>query len=246
MSYEIAYDRIAIRVAEDKYILLLQAGSNNCWEVTFRGERPEKNWFVYPVRDRANAPYITMAEFKKQISLESTAFTDENGYIETFKTRNRPWESKAYFAWLTTAMKKAETVEEISRRFNIEVSTHVKGDEGYINHAVIKTTAELVDYIENAKKVDGFICIDWELPRNITHPRKNPRNIRKVSNFYVVKDKYNYLYTKTTPRAVYSSRSMSDAKKFVSEKDAQRYIEKHDLQKRGFNIIELVEAEAYI
>ena len=80
-------------------------------------------------------------------------------------------------------MRKAKTVEEISKRFQVDVVTRVVGDkDSFVNRTTLKTTKELVDYIENAKKLEGFIGVCWKLPHKIRHPRKNLQNIKKVSS----------------------------------------------------------------
>lgn len=116
----------------------------------------------------------------------------------------------------------------------------------FVNNATIKTTKDLVDYIENAKNLDGFVSINWHLPRKITHPRKNPQNVKKVSSFFVLKDKGGHYYAGKTARVVICARILDFAKKFGNEAMVSRYIAKYSLQDRGFDVIERVEAEAYI
>ena len=45
MSYSIYYERAFIRIG-DKFIPLVNYGSNNCWENHNGREVPEKNWNV--------------------------------------------------------------------------------------------------------------------------------------------------------------------------------------------------------
>ncbi|MDO4746675.1 MAG: hypothetical protein Q4B18_08965, partial [Bacillota bacterium] len=54
MSYQIYYDKAFIKV-DDKFVPMVNSGSNNCWEVNYcNREIPEKNWSVlnYTMRSK--------------------------------------------------------------------------------------------------------------------------------------------------------------------------------------------------
>jgi hypothetical protein len=47
MSYEIIYDKQFVKVSDKVFIPMILAGSNNCYEHTYKGERRARNWFNF-------------------------------------------------------------------------------------------------------------------------------------------------------------------------------------------------------
>lgn len=83
MSYEIYYDRAFIRVGE-KFVPLVNSGSNNCFEVSYTGrEIPEKNWNVLNWKRRSQLLF-TKQEIEK-IAADYENISQESGTC--FKSR---------------------------------------------------------------------------------------------------------------------------------------------------------------
>ena len=75
MSYQIYYDKAFIKV-NDKFVPMVNSGSNNCWEVNYcNREIPEKNWSVlnYTMRSKVLFTADEIVEIAKRYELNSKA-----------------------------------------------------------------------------------------------------------------------------------------------------------------------------
>lgn len=245
MSYEIVYDRLAIKAGEDKYILLIQAGSNNCWEDS---RRPEKNWWVYTMDTLGGKSddilFATEQEIAAQIEADAQKFAGESGYLEIYKTRNKAWTANGFVRWIKNAVKKAVTVEELRERNYLCLSTEYckngrDGSDGFKSSDVVSihTTEDLVEYIKGFQEDAKAIRIWWDLPRDLSRPKvaRKPHVFEQVDHYYIIQCREitsRHLYKKT-PRGICTCYA-EDAKKFKSEKQCLAYIKKHRLNERDF------------
>ena len=108
MSYEIYYDRAFIRVGE-RFVPLVNQGSNNCWETNWNGrDITEKNWQVLNWRRRSQL--IFTEDEVKQIAKDYEQVSQESGTC--FKTRHRPFGKGEFERWILCGLKSAYTIEE--------------------------------------------------------------------------------------------------------------------------------------
>ena len=108
MSYQIYYDKAFVKV-NDKFVPMINSGSNNCWEVNFcNREIPEKNWSVlnYTVRSKV----LFTADEIVEIAKRYEQLSQDNGMC--FKTRNKCFEAGEFERWILNGMKSALTIEE--------------------------------------------------------------------------------------------------------------------------------------
>lgn len=100
MSYSIVYDRRVLKVGEEKYILMINSGSNNCWEDY---KKPEKCWS--PLK-KDNSKSIILS--KEDINIIADSFYND----EIAKARGNFFEKGELTKWLKAGVKNAFTLEE--------------------------------------------------------------------------------------------------------------------------------------
>lgn len=175
MSYEIVYKRVAIKVGEDQYVLLVQSGSNNCFEINcFGREVPEKDWFPYPIdgKEEEKFPIVSFNDVEAQLKSDREKYGLESGYFSLWKTRNRAWMTDDFCKWIRNAIKHSTTVEDLVRLngpFQL-ISKRSSPDKErliYTDMTNICTTAELMEYIQKAETDKDALGIVWKLSRNL-------------------------------------------------------------------------------
>ena len=68
MSYEIIYDKQFIKVSEDKFVPMILAGSNNCYEWSPNGgERRARSWWAYNINGSVILTQQEMVEYAKSV-----------------------------------------------------------------------------------------------------------------------------------------------------------------------------------
>ncbi len=115
MSSEIYYDRAYIRV-ENRFIPLVNHGSNNCFEVGPSGrEIPERYWEVLNYSDRHKFLF-TDAEMLRVASEYEEINSHNRGGIR--RSRNREFPAGGFGRWILRGMRYAHTVEEYTQYGN--------------------------------------------------------------------------------------------------------------------------------
>lgn len=149
MSYSIVYDRRILKVGDDQYILMVNSGSNNCWESY---KRPEKVWSALKVN---NGKTIILSE--KDINNIADSFYNS----EIAKARGNFFRKGELTKWLKAGIKNAFTLEEAVSWDNWY---NVIKIYDYENQKITKykTTAELLNAIRtlesNDKKFNIRFC----------------------------------------------------------------------------------------
>ena len=264
MGYEITYNRVAIKVGEDKYVLLIQTGSNNCFEVNYRGrEIAEKNWFQYPFHGRniKESPYVSASDVEKQLQLEVEKYSYENGFFGIHKTRYTPWKVSSYCTWVRNAIKNSRTVEELvelNGPFPIctrRAGNNPDGDAypySYTDDKFIRTTEELVDYLDKVSADEKALGISWRLDRDFRISPKKTRNRRQkeqVSFFFVLQrnDGSKQFFLQRTRKGTYYVYRETDARKFKTEKAAQQFLKRSTYGlSNSFGLVKRVGASAWV
>ena len=225
MSYEIYYKRAFIKVGE-KYIPVLQYGSNNCFDViyTSRGARdiPEKNWGNWRHMKEGKSPIVCT---RQEITLLAAGFAKPNSYGELpFKARGTHFKSELEaMHWFDNGVKTARTVEEYSELGNT-VHVRVYVGNGESKTYPVKTSAELLSMLEVMKNDNpwvGFSSRELILPKptRVTRPKK------EVESFWTVYvEGYGYLKKRTARRIIQTSLPQY-AKKFRTANQAQKVME---------------------
>ena len=229
MSYQIYYDKAFIKV-EDKFVPMINSGSNNCWEVNFFGQEiPEKNWSVLNYTCRSKLLFSD--EEIKEVAKRYEQLSCDNGMC--FKTRNRCFDAGEFERWILCGMKSALTVEEYTSCGNtINIVDYSDSSIDKWERYPVHTTDEFLKLLDELKD-RKCLNVEFENNRQVYRPKKESKSerIRKLGKYYVLRKdselgpyfcsfrKYHTVFCRT-PDYIY-------ARAFETEKEALKYLEKH-------------------
>jgi len=223
MGYDIFYDRRFIKIPEYGYIPMVQMGSSNVFEYTYRGkEIPEKKWFVL---NTTNSQKVIFSEEEIMKIAEDMEHEAEHGTI--MKTRYTPFKPGEITRWFKSGIKNARTLEEyISWGNNLEMIIYAEIGQKLLYPT---TTEELLNEII-LRQVSGIRINLRFTERNFKVPKiyRNRREKALDEYPYVLKTKTGYLHH-LGKWTLYTTFAPEYAKKFKTEKEALKYIEKHNL-----------------
>lgn len=236
MSYEIYYDKRFIKVGEDKYIPIFQHGSNNSFEISPSGrEIPEKDWSIlnYPHKDKylfTMDEIIKLGEYHKEHC--------ENG--RTYhKTRYKTMTPEEVYKMFINGAKNAKPLEfyiDLGNTFKVyDITDYLLNDEGEILFYYPKNTEELVEIIEEKK---GRRLSMGFLERNLILPKRQIREKKAHTQdhyYALVNDRGHYL-SRMGRGGYYYTYYDSSSKKFRTEKEAIRYLEKYRERLKNFKV----------
>jgi hypothetical protein len=238
MSYSIYYDRAFIRV-DDKFVPLVNSGSNNCFQFSWNGrEIPEKDWGV--LNWKRPGRLIFSPEEIRVTAREYDRYNQESGMI--FKSRYRQFGSGEFERWVINGMKRAYAVEEYhsfgNRLYVLDYSPPEIND--WRKHP-FSTTEELTGIIERLGTVPEInIKADnnREMYRPVNHrPRSRGLRADDLPEYYILAGED--LRREMQRRTVYlvrltkygfrylTYRDSNAVKIFRTERDAARYIAKY-------------------
>lgn len=234
MSYQIYYDRAYISIG-DKYIPLVNSGSNNCWEFYGRREVPEKNWNV--LNWKHSGQFIFTEAEIKEIALEYDLYNQDSGMM--FKSRYRHFAPGEFERWAVNGMKRAYTVEEYvsfgNEFFVLDYSA--KDTKDWKSHT-FRTTEELINLLDSFKNIKS-VDIKFFNNREVHRPKANGTLAKKLgaddlAEYYVLKGEYNgrtiYLCRLKRKRGfAYTWECSPHSNKiFETEKKALLYLKKYN------------------
>lgn len=238
MSYQIYYDKAFIKV-NDKFVPMVNSGSNNCWEVNYcNREIPEKNWSVlnYTMRSKV----LFTADEIVEIAKRYEQLSQDNGMC--FKTRNKCFEAGEFERWILNGMKSALTVEEYvgcgNELYILDYSCGKTEDWKYYD---VTTTEEFLEVLD---KLKGSKCISvgFENNREVKRPRRESKNekIHKRGKFYVLKidsENGSYFCSFRKNNTTFCQKPDYDfVRAFPTEKAALKYLEKYKVRLGKFKL----------
>ena len=169
MSYSILYDKQFIKVSDNQFIPMIEAGDNNCYEATGNGRKRARNWQL----DRWVAPNLTTSkeeilnvveDFRNQLIERNT---------EEYKNLDESWAYKdKSFGWhcglalygkgtsgtsygmfkgfYETGIKQALTIEELKEySVNVSITTSYYSDKTIEQYGLEKRDAVSVQSTEH-------------------------------------------------------------------------------------------------
>lgn len=244
MSREIIYDKRFIKLPNGNiYIPIIQHGSSNCyqWSPSSGRDIPEKNWFNID-------KYKENGEWKQQL------FFTENDLkklaanwktFENFKTRNKMFKPDEFEKWFLNGIKNAKTIEEydsygIAVWATISISEEKPTFRQYCDKTRIQKSEDILPKIESLKNKaiqNGFtkeptITIAFE-GRDVMKrlPKRKRNNIEETDEYYIIGYESGstklYIHQKTPIRFIFTH-DKKYAKKFRTEKEATKWLEKYD------------------
>jgi len=256
MSSQIYYDRQFVKIDEKRFIPITLDGSSNCYENTFRGMRRERNFNCN--KYFAKNFVTTKEELEKIIDDMRANYLSHEGYSDDVfcsyvctRLNGRGGSFNAFKSFYLGAIKTALTVEELGK-FGVRVRLSVWDGDNQLKDLKIKdigrtanSTEDLINLIEESNKlyanIKGYfsasIILDGANERTMKRIRRETRQTKqreKVSktfdHYFVVKmEGYGFVY-KCTRRGIKYSPYYTAVKKFFTQKEVLKRIEK--LKKR--------------
>lgn len=236
MSSEILYDKAFIKVG-DGYIPIVNQGSSNCFDFGLNGQQiPEKHWHILNFFCRSKVLFseqeiIELADRMENLRKEGAPI---------MKSRYKGFEDGELRNWVLAGMKRAFTVEEYVKCGNtilledLDINPHT---------TTVFTTAEqllkLLEEKKNAKELD----ISYANSRMVYRPKK-----KKVDKLVGKEKVYVLMKTDANGRERYFCRyrrkryvlatdsTLPFVRLFVSEKEAQRYLQKYREQLKSLGL----------
>ena len=246
MSYEIVYSRNFIKT-ERGILPLGLAGSNNCYEYTWRGERREHNW---------GCLYFEFGFYSKdQIMGKIKSFTPSE-YQQHFKLRGKWVDDKALIKFYENGIKEAHTVEEWlennvtycgKSKYNtksLDVGVCGWEREKFGNHIKtlmksISTEQELLAWYDEAKKYVAENQEKYDLYLNISFGSgidcvtyKKEKIEKEIKGQVLIKHNKKYYIHKDSK--YHSTSDINDARIFENQDQAKEYIESE--KQKGYSV----------
>lgn len=234
MSYEIYYDRAFIQV-NDRFIPMVNEGSNNTFEVNYRGrEIPDKNWEVLNWKHRNRLLFSKDEIFT--IAHDYEMESQESGTC--FISRNRSFETGKFERWILNGLRSAHTIEEyVSYGNRLEILDYSGKMEEW-KHYPFSTTSEFLNLLASLKSCT-MLNVHFLDNREVCRPkakRKKPQKLlaSDMDEYFVLSAEYGAAKTKiyfssltrSGIRYVYSPTS-GWVRVFLKKADAEKYIEKN-------------------
>lgn len=232
MSYEIYYDRAFIRV-NDKFIPMVNEGSNNTFEINYKGrEIPEKNWEVLNWKHRDKLLFT-----KREIAMIAHDYeTESQEGGACFISRNRSFEHGQFERWILNGLRSAHTTEEyVSYGNSLEIldySGKVKEWKRY----PFSSTQEFLNLLESLQGCK-MLNVHFLNNREVHRPkakRKSPKKLlaSELEAYFVLSAEYGATkvyfssFTRSGIRYVYSPTS-DWVRPFKNKSDAEKYMGKY-------------------
>ena len=239
MGYEIFYDKRFLLVGEDGYIPIIQHGSNNCtdWNFSTGREVAEKNWSCinYPFDDR----FVFSEEEVMEIA---HACNDGNNA----KSRGRSFSEEEFIRFFKNGIKGAKPLEyylEFGNTFVVSDITDYKDPRFHFPNS----TEEMLQMIEKLQSEGKSVSIGFR-ERKLILPRRNRVEKEKVlieqDHYFALSYGYDYLYKLRKYGYSYSSYK-SSAKRFKTEKEAEKYLDKYSGRLSNFEVERINEPYRY-
>lgn len=222
MSAEIYYKKAYIKVG-DKFIPMVNHGSTNCWEISWKGRHvPEKNWSVLGYG--ANGSFLFSKTEIEDLAKEYEGYSEDNSGI--LKSRNRGFERGEFENWILAGMRSALTVEDYVGAGNMLMGYDCATDDTWY----IKTTDQLLQTLETNKCNTRF-RLTFSDNRNVKRPIKRTKQV-EVANLpehYVLKGDKGY-FVRMKAGMIFTTlyRESEQVKRFPTELEAINYLEKHE------------------
>ena len=227
MSYEIFYDKAFIKVG-DRFIPLVNQGSNNCFEFGLNGrEIPEKNWNILNFRCRSKVLFTENEINELAEHIEEIAQKD--GTI--MKSRYRAFAPGELRGWFIAGMKRAYTVEEYVKCGNMPY--FVCHGKELPDKVAFTTTAQLEELIAKYADVKE-VNIAFANNRTVYRPKlPKPDKLAGLEKAYVLGKKddggrYKYLCRFRKRRYTFATDlKLPYVRLFATEKEIRGYLQKN-------------------
>lgn len=211
MSYSIVYDRRVVKLGEDRFLLMINEGSNNCWE---DNRTPAKSWGA---NKRLNGKTVLLS--KKDIK-DIAKHYDK---CELAKARNNFFKEGEFERWINAGLKNSFTLEE-ALEWNGFNNTLCITSEGEISY--FKKSDELLNAILDLEIKDNNFNISFRGRDFTPKKRGSSENKKELKN-----DSYKYVLVNPKTGILIS----------VNSESSYSFRAKPNNQVKMFNSIEEIE-----
>lgn len=218
MGYEILYSKAGIQTSKGA-ILLMQAGSDNCFETNWKDRSiPEKHWSVFPLesfqkehKDVYAPDPLAAAE---QIRADWGCYgAEESEYANVWKSRRTPFKKEELARWVAAGIRNACPLEDYIRAGNtlevfgylkprtngvIDTESHDFSIREATDRAYPRTSEELDSVVSRLREDAsvGYIHVGFQ-ERDIHSPlamkrrQKAMEERESLKDFFVIEMKFN-------------------------------------------------------
>lgn len=228
MGYSIIYDRRCVKLNDGTYILMLQTGSNNTWEVRNGCEVPEKYWMgLHLVNEKAGEISCSLQQMKNRIAEFSTC------YDSVAKSRGNFFQSEEELRkYLEGGLKYPFSFEEYSAAGNtFQVSCWDK-EKRKIEHRDVYSEKDMKETIKEFVANPDYECVNVKFSGREFCPIKSygqRQTKEKIAHGYLIHatDEFGntFYFKQKTPKHLRFVSAASHARIFAKESQAQKYIE---------------------
>ncbi|WP_394555250.1 hypothetical protein C1N61_26290 (plasmid) [Priestia aryabhattai] len=235
MNYEIIYNRQFI-VVGDRYIPLFQHGNSGQFKLTLNGKKtPVKTWSVFN-KDKTN----------KILFSEREIFELANSYnsYNFYRTRNSSFKEGEFKRWFVNGTNTAKSIEYFTEHGNTLVI--VEASSGSEKEHPITSTIELLETLDKVKNKsviieDGITQLNLRFnEQNLNLPRqqRNRSEYKEYPFYFVLSSNEGYYIRKLNSKCLCSKDKdrHSVARKFKTEKDAEKYLSRYKIVREKFTI----------
>lgn len=220
MGYSIIYDRRSVKLNDGTYILMMQTGSNNCYEVRNGREIPEKYWVgLHLVNEKAGEINCSLQQMKNRIAEFATC------YGSVAKSRGNFFQSEEELRkYLEGGLKYPFTFDEYKTAGNtFQVSCWDKEQRKIVGQ-VVYTEEQMKATINKFVSNPDYECVNIKfLGRDLSKPKA------KLMHEYIISaiDELGIktYYKKKTSKYLRFTVQSIKAHKFAKESQAQKFID---------------------
>ncbi|MGF9891632.1 hypothetical protein ABEX78_23520 [Priestia megaterium] len=235
MNYEIIYNRQFI-VVGDRYIPLFQHGNSGQFKLTLNGKKtPVKTWSVFN-KDKTN----------KILFSEREIFELANSYnnYDFYRTRNSSFKEGEFKKWFVNGTNTAKSIEYFTEHGNTMVVVEVTS--GREKEHPITSTIELLETLDKIKNKSVIIensvtQLNFrfnEQNLNLPRQKRNRSEYKEYPFYFVLSSNEGYYIRKLNSKCLCSEdkNRHSAARKFKTEKEAEKYLKQYKIVSEKFTI----------
>lgn len=230
MGYTIIYDRRSIKLRDGNYILMLQMGSNNCWEYSRTAKRdvPEKYWSSLSLVGEKSEDIICS---KEKLQKRIAQLAEDYGNIA--KSRGNFFTGEEELAkYLQGGLSHPYSIEEYQAAGNtLEIRAWDKAEKRvkkeFIFNGEEELREKLKEYSENPQFAEvsiGFCGRELSPITKREHQEKKPLKEGFVITATEKDGTKTYFYKKTSRHLRFLMKA-EKARIFRKEGDAQKYLD---------------------
>lgn len=236
MGYSIIYDRRSVKLNDGTYILMMQTGSNNCYEVRNGREIPEKYWVgLHLVNEKAGEISCSLQQMKNRIAEFATC------YDSVAKSRGNFFQSEEELRkYLEGGLKYPFTFDEYKSAGNTFQASCWDKEQHRIVHRDVYSEEEMSATIKEFIANPEYECVNIkfsgrELSPVKSYGQRQPKE--KAAHGYLIcaTDEFGIktYFKRKTPKYLRFTSAASNARIFRNESQAQKFIDSLPTLKRS-------------